>query len=124
MLAPDARRSLAGPNLATMRANRQRALPFVPPGENPFLSQLSNSQSALDAPLMRGIQRNDLGILAICVTSAAAADDQLSIQLVVPMLLFALPRRQDLILGNIRLPWLPMTDRCEPGRVRRQPALL
>jgi hypothetical protein len=61
--------------------------------------------------------------MAIGITSAAAADDQPSIQLVIQMLLFALPGRQDLVLGNIGLSWLPMTDRGQPGRMRRQPVL-
>src|SRR3984957_19072803 len=51
---------------------------------------------------------------------AAAADGQLSIELDVENLLLALPRRQNLVLGNVRPCRLPMTDRREPGQLRGQ----
>ena len=53
-------------------------------------------------------------------SSAASADNQLAIQLFVQLLLLALPRRRRLILGDVTLSWLPMTDRSKPGQMRRQ----
>ena len=72
----------------------------------------------------RAASASDEGLLRLGAISAnelaPVADDQFPVQFLIGLLLLAFPSRHGLVLGDVGLVRLPMTNRSKPWQVRGQ----